>query len=464
MGKTHRKLSNRGAELFSVLFLLLLVALCGTVLFGAGLVDMQNTTYAPNVTINEIDVGGRTLSEVRELFRDKENFGAKTLTVVIDEDSWSIDLTAIDAGYNVIATEDAAFALGHTGGVLQRLGDVLALRAEPRHFSFEIDFNEDKLRDQVDAIYAQVSVQAQDAEIEFRPDSKDIFAITNEINGKTIDKDALLQTLEEKIRSAKLDTVQLSSTPLPAGITGQTLEESTELVATYTTSLTDDEDRNHNIVLASESVNGTVVQPGDTFSFNDTTGERSSANGYVEAPTIANSQLVDAPGGGVCQVSSTLYNAALLAGMTVMERHHHTWPMSYVPAGLDATVDFGRKDLRLKNDTDMPVYVVVKVNAKKGTVTASLYGRPPAATIEVTAEEVERLEPDDTIVVENRHRSVSYRKVLIRERDGVRTKTYRTFTANGEEARRELVSEDYYPPVQGKIEVGTIKTGSDGNK
>ena len=449
------RLSHRGAELFSVLFLLLLFAVCGTVFFGAGMVDMENKAFADNVYINDVAVGGRTLSDVREMFRDKEDFGTQTLTVQIDEDRWVIDLTAIDAGYNVSTTEDEAFAIGHTGGVLRRLGDVLALRAKPARFTFEITYNEQKLRDQVQKIYDQINVRPQDAKLAFKPDSKEIFDITNEINGKTVDKDALLKTLGDTIRSAQLGTLNLKSTELTADVTAQGLEESTAQIATYTTALTNDADRNHNIALAGNSVSGTVLGPGEVFSFNDTTGERSPANGYVDAPTISNAKLVDAPGGGVCQVSSTIYNAALLGGMTVMERHHHTWPMSYVPAGQDATVDYGRKDLRVKNDTDRPIYFVVHVDSMQMTVTVSLYGKPPADTITVESEEVERLQPEDPIEVKNNNRTIGYRKVLIKEKAGVRTKTYRVFDADdGSEVRRELVSEDYYPPVQGKIEVG----------
>jgi vancomycin resistance protein YoaR len=133
------------------------------------------------------------------------------------------------------------------------------------------------------------------------------------------------------------------------------------LLATYSTSLgASSRNRRHNIRLACEAIDGTVLLPGDLFSYNDTVGPRSEQAGFRTAPVIIHGELVPGTGGGICQVSSTLYNAALLADLRVVRRSHHQFPVHYVPVGRDATVAYGSLDLRFANSLPSPVMLDVK--------------------------------------------------------------------------------------------------------
>ena len=120
------------------------------------------------------------------------------------------------------------------------------------------------------------------------------------------------------------------------------------------------EERAGNIEKAARALNGTVIPPGEVFSFNETLGRRTIDTGYSPAPTFIYGELEETPGGGVCQVSSTLYNAGILSGLSVVERHRHSQPVSYLPPGRDATVSYGALDLKLKNPHDMPVKLVAE--------------------------------------------------------------------------------------------------------
>ena len=137
-----------------------------------------------------------------------------------------------------------------------------------------------------------------------------------------------------------------------------------------------------------------MLQPGEEFSFNNSTGERSTAKGYKAAPAIKNgNQFVDEPGGGVCQVSSTLYNAVLMADLEVTERYHHSIKSTYVPAGLDATVNYGGADFKFKNNKDTPVYLAYSFANQQLTV--YIYGAPLAdgVTIKTVGEVVGSIDP-----------------------------------------------------------------------
>ena len=120
------------------------------------------------------------------------------------------------------------------------------------------------------------------------------------------------------------------------------------------------ENRNSNLKKACEMLNGLVLQPGQEFSYNETLGERTKDKGWLPAPAYSGTTLVDSPGGGICQVSSTLYLASVYAELTVLERVNHGFPVSYIPLGMDATVNWGFTDLKLRNDSPMPVKILAE--------------------------------------------------------------------------------------------------------
>lgn len=134
----------------------------------------------------------------------------------------------------------------------------------------------------------------------------------------------------------------------------------------------DNENRNSNLRKACSLLDGIILQPGQELSYNKTLGERTKANGWLPAPAYSGTKLVDSPGGGICQVSSTLYLASIYAELTILERTNHGYPVSYIPLGMDATVSWGFTDLKLRNDSPMPV----KIHAEEsdGYVRVSILG------------------------------------------------------------------------------------------
>lgn len=153
-------------------------------------------------------------------------------------------------------------------------------------------------------------------------------------------------------------TTFANGTELPAGV-----------LSTYSTIYDATEDRAVNVELAAARVNGLAVQPGERFSFSNSIGTRTRANGYVVAPSFAGGRVVSSVGGGICQVSSTIYVAMLLAGIAPTQRYAHSLPVDYVPAGLDSAIVEGHKDLTFTNKFDFPV--MINAAASDGVLTVS---------------------------------------------------------------------------------------------
>lgn len=158
------------------------------------------------------------------------------------------------------------------------------------------------------------------------------------------------------------------------------------LYARYSSSYVNNANRTNNLIIASNAINGTIVKPGETFSFNNVVGPRTAARGYKSAPVFSGSGVEDGIGGGICQVASTMFNCALLSNVGIVERHQHSQRVSYVPLGRDAAIYGTVEDLKWKNTTNYPIRIVMTV--KDGTITCSFYtsvkAKPPKVSLNVT--------------------------------------------------------------------------------
>lgn len=187
------------------------------------------------------------------------------------------------------------------------------------------------------------------------------------------DRPKLVEIVGNALVSEDTDAVEIPVTEekMPM-LTKERLKNFNTVLGVYTTNFGESPNRSRNIELAAEAIRGSVVDPGTVFSYNDATGERSPDKGYLEAPVIVNGKPQPGYGGGVCQVSTTLFNAVLLSGMEVTERSPHFSPASYVPIGQDATVSYGDLDFQFINNFKNPVYVYTKY--EPGAVTCWIIG------------------------------------------------------------------------------------------
>ena len=187
--------------------------------------------------------------------------------------------------------------------------------------------------------------------------------------------------------------------------------------------------RTNNIRLAAKAINGTILNPGDEFSYNGTVGERTAARGYQEAHAYSGGKIIDEFGGGVCQPSSTLYMAVLRADLKVTERHNHSFTVSYTPLGEDATVDYGNLDFRFVNNTAYPVKILAEQT--DGQMIMTIVGTKTSDKTVTTRTEVLETYKPETVTKTDSSMEAGDSRVETSGITGYSTKTYKQITENG---------------------------------
>lgn len=236
----------------------------------------------------------------------------------------------------------------------------------------------------VSRIKSEVDTPPTDSEIRFDPNKKPIFEITSERAGVEVLEERLYMDIYCALSSG-VSTIRVPVRYIPAAVGRSDNIKLTHLRASFSTdcSLSSNE-RKHNIALALSKLNGTSLCCGEELSFNRKVGKRTSNNGFKEAKIIVGGKYVLGVGGGVCQASTTLYNAALIGGLTVEEVHRHTLQSSYIEPSFDAMVNSGSSDLRIKNEGDAPVFICAYCDGNRAYV--RIYGKRLKYTIKRSSE------------------------------------------------------------------------------
>jgi len=217
-------------------------------------------------------------------------------------------------------------------------------------------------------VIEEMAIRYQKVPMEPRLD-KETAAVVPEEEGITIDVEKTLAQIQAALPGQQLNLEIIKSSPR---YSRQDLLNARQCVGSYQTWFHGSPARHQNIATALKSINNTVIWPGEVFSLNETTGPRTAEKGYLPAPIILNGGYDVDYGGGVCQVASTAYNAALLAKLPIVERHAHTKPVHYVPEGKDATVNYGHLDLKFRNNRNGPL--IIKTGLQNGKIYVELRG------------------------------------------------------------------------------------------
>jgi vancomycin resistance protein YoaR len=241
------------------------------------------------------------------------------------------------------------------------------------------------------------------------------------------------------------------------------LENIGELSSYYTWYNTEDIDRSHNLKMAASLINNMVIKPGSEFSFNQVVGPRTYELGYRDALIINGGKFEPGLGGGICQVSSTLYNACLLAGLEITERHNHALAVAYVPVGLDATVAYRLQDFRFVNNTDSPIYI--HSMADRGKLSISIYGnlefKKPIKVFSVIDKVIEYQDVKEI----NPNLPPGEEKIEHAGQNGFVARSFRSFLdENGELLYQEFLAKDTYQPLNRLIYTGPDIDNGEGNQ
>ena len=309
-------------------------------------------------------------------------------------------------------------------------------------------FSKEANKIDIDAIHSEIYKEAQDASYTTNP-----YAVYPSSNGLdfniSIDKAKALITGDKDSYTIPLKTLYPNVKTSDIGI-----EAFPDLLSSYSTSFaSSSSNRATNVSLATNKINGKVLMPGEVFSFNGTVGKRTPQAGFKVAGVYMNGQVATDYGGGICQVSSTLYNAVLRANLEIVDRSNHMFEVGYVPIGTDATVSWGAPDFKFKNSRSYPIKIVTSSSNRKCVV--KFYG-------------LKESEEYDIEIVSYRTGSVPYRttyttdsslaagqqKVIQRGSNGAKSVAYRIRKKNGQVISKELLSKDTYDPHNQIIAVG----------
>ncbi|WP_053956624.1 VanW family protein [Inediibacterium massiliense] len=417
----------------------------------------QDTIY-DGVNIENLDVGGISIMEAQEKARNHFD------TIGIDgkicfsygDKNWEVSSKDIGYTYDYTKAVQEAYQVGREGSYFERLQTILSLYKNPYSISLKPIYDHEKMNQFIDTIENEINKKEKDATI---TRSGGRFHITNEVVGLQLDVKKTQQLVGESLKNTKLKEdiyIQLSVSSISPKVSAESLSTIQDVLGEYETTFNaSNASRSENIRLSAKSINGTVLMPTEVFSFNDVVGPRSKEKGYQGATVIFEGEFVEGLGGGVCQTSSTLYNAVLLSNLDTVQRVKHTIPSTYVPKGRDATVSYGVLDFKFKNSTANPVYIESYVGGNK--VKFRIYGhKADSRRVEIQSIENEVIKRPievkyDSTLAEGKER------IEQKGRDGYKVSTYKIVCENGKEIERKQISNDYYKPKTQVVVKGTKK-------
>ena len=358
---------------------------------GSRLVNIKQTldrgdgVFYPNIFVNDIPLEGKTLDEAAAVVTQQVQSLISSFRITLrteDGRSWDITGDSLNMKYDIADQLDQLWAIGHTGSSSTRYEQVKALEAEPAMRYTTLTYDLSQVNQILNQIKAEVDRPAVSA-TRVQDDSKwPPFSYTDDIPGQTLDITGLNERICTMVDTLVSGDVVLSPTPVQATITRAQLEAQIVKLSSYETTVGKSgeyaEARAENVRLGTEKFNHLIIKAGESVSFNKVAGKRTVANGYQQALEIAYGNYVLGTGGGICQVSSTLYNAVVNAGLTVNKRTPHAIPSSYVEKGLDATVSDDRYDFVFSNNTNSDIYIETEFVKVKGYYHSrfTIYGRP----------------------------------------------------------------------------------------
>ncbi|MGN0779775.1 MAG: VanW family protein [Aristaeellaceae bacterium] len=427
---------------------------------------MNTDTIYPGVYIDGVHVGGMTQQEAAEaVWQVSATYGGDfAITVQVGNGSWLIDATQVPMTRNVQDMVQQAYAYGRENTTAirgtritpfqERLNTALSLRENPVTLTTSLTYDRTAIRQLTDSIVAYVNREPVNASVAAFDFNTRTFTFDSDVPGAYIDPEKLYAQVTGRLDAGDMyATITVEPEMLLAAVTKAELMNSFRMVSSYTTSTTSNANRNTNIELSAAAINGTTVLPGETFSFNKATGQRTAEKGYREATAISGGQSVPEVGGGVCQTSSTLFNAVARANLEIVERSPHAWPSSYVDKGMDATVNWPNLDFKFKNNTDWPVFIVSYYKNRKVTVELYGMGLGDGVSIDLESEVIRTIEPSSEIkYVQNTSLPAGTQKETVKARTGYEVVTYQVWYQNGKEYDRVQLCKSTYKAYQATVE------------
>lgn len=428
-----------------IIFIVLLIVAAGTIFGGYRYLDnyINKDEFYPGIVIEGIDMSGLTLAEgIDRLTQSKKSELENRIEISTKEfyaNKYYINYSDLGYTYNIQEVATEAFQIGREGNVLERYRRVKELEANMMGFHLTSTHDLTRAKEVFAQIAEDINIDPIDSTFDFN--EGDII-ITKDRQGRRVNVDKMYEDLEAGFPG--IEKIQIFVEYISPEFTEDYYGKINGIIGGFSTNFYGSAPgRIHNIKLSASSFKGMLVLPGEVVSYNDTTGPRQERFGYQEAPVILNGELTPGMGGGVCQTSTTLYNALLLADLEIVERHPHSISPTYVPRGTDGAVATGYLDLRFRNNFDHPIYIDSYVigNNVFFNIYGDLKSRDYSVRIETQLLETipykvrevldETLKPGERVLVQD-------------GRTGYKVNTYKSIIRDDQVVSRDRISYDYY--------------------
>lgn len=420
----------------------------------------SDNTIKAGIYIGDISVAGMTADEARDAVNGYiDSLQEVEITLLVTEEN-SVTVTAGELGISWGNPEivDAAASLGAQGNIVQRYKALKDLEKENKVYEIELDFDIVAINRILADECRQYDTTAVDMGLVLE---NGVFSIREGQTGYALDVEDSIDVIYDYLAGEwnhEACSIQLSvAVSEPRGSEEELLMVK-DLLGTFTTSYsTSNSNRSANIANGCRLINGTLLYPGDEFSTCDTVTPFTERNGYYLAGSYLNGKVVDSLGGGICQVSTTLYNAVLLSELEVTERYNHSMIVTYVNPSADAAIsDSSGKDFRFVNNTDYPIYIEGYTTPNK-EITFNIYGvetRSAGRTVEYVGEVLETIRPESDTIYPDASQPIGYIGNVEGAHIGYKARLWKIVKEDGVEVSREVINNSSYKMVPRSAVVG----------
>lgn len=429
------------------LVIAIMLVLIGAYVVGAySMVKPDRDRICQGVYVEKVDLSGMTREEAQgALTRYVEQLSQRTL--VVDVNGEKVTTTLEDIGYTCEPGDaiDMAMVVGKEGNLFTNYARVREVAAEHVVYSMKEAYSDKKLKKFVKNICGKKCANAKNATIK-RENGK--FVYTKARQGVSLEVDGTVArikaALSEQGEAQEVNAEAIVTVQEPV-VSKKLASRCKDKIGSFSTNFNaGNVSRSKNVANAARLINAAVINPGETFSVHDAISPMTEDNGYYAAPSYNNGEVVDSIGGGVCQVSTTLYNAVLHAELEVVERSPHSMVVAYVEPSMDAAIAGDYKDFKFRNNTDVPIYI--EGGTTSGTVYFRIYGeetRDVDRKVEYVSETIETIQPDADKITYDKTKPASYTVVTQEAHIGYKAVLWKIVTENGESTKTQVNSSTY---------------------
>lgn len=402
--------------------------------------------------VEDINIGNLTKTQAIEKL--EALYKLDNIEFMYKDRKFKIEPNEINFNYDITKTVEDAYKINRKGTFIENLRQTISsLIGKKNIINLSVNYNKEKLKSYIKELSNEINIPMKNASINIQNSN---IQIQQDETGVKLDEDKSLLNSIKELENGNT-TIKLVVENIEPDIKEEDLENIETIIGTYSTRFDSSiSGRSHNIELAAKSTSNVLLMPGDSFSYNEHTGKRTISNGYKNAPVIVQGVVQEGVGGGVCQVSTTLYNAVLYAGLEIESIKNHSIPSSYVKKGRDATVSDGAIDFVFKNNLNYPVYI--KNSVYGNTLTCTIYGsKKDKLNIDIITN-IDNVSKAPIKKVDDPTLPKGEEKQLESGRDGYTVSTYRIYKdSSGNKLKKEKVYVSYYPKKQEIIAVGTME-------